>query len=981
MELNLGKYLAQALLETGMGPKVALFPGDFKPPHNGHFKAVEKLLKATDQVVILISPQIKDGITADEAVAVWNLYKPLLDGSVELKITTGDPVEEARKVIESNPDSDFIVAFGKNNIDRYRNIEKNDNAKIFDAGDIEITDLKSAINKKDEEKIKKFIPNGIGTIDFLSAIGKQPKETPAEETPPAEEPAPEQPLQESPPINFEDEPPYQNYILQNRRKIEQAAYAFNVPIDDMEFAFNGGTEVVLNDDMWKEMENTKSYNMKTLEDAISHALKVGIDPKPYIDHIKKKEDIPLPLVLQYSQGKYYLVGGEVILSIYRSLGVIPTVLLATLNLQNKTLPEPVFENFFGEIIQKDIKEDLDHYGMIPEYQINLDDVYEYNKQSNFFTFFDDVNHIDTIAKLKPQNNLVEFKFYNVDKDGKILGFNRLKQYNPKVMNTIFKIFLNEVLPNHNKILIQPAGNIRYRLFRALINNNLSKEDYNITVKDEIEQPYIIITKKEPINESLDKKKLSESQTGTLGEFIKYAIQNLGIQQPPTGLTLSYNTKDAQQRSSFGTFNPNNDKIWLYVRNRNMADILRTLAHELVHRKQAEDGRLDITSGETGSEIENEANAQAGILLRNFGKENKHIYEQLLKEGVYGDWLFGDEESGVKIGWYQEEYEKDTPAEKKLFDFLKKYADSEMSDYSSINLDSLIPVLKKLKKQYPEIGNVKVASGYIYRGTAISKEKLDELEKNAKTEPYNQGYIILNQTYSSRRKVQSWSTSYFTATGFAFTTSETKGGLPVVMRAKVSDADLYLNPDFMNKLSNQVENETFNIINPIPVDIMVLQDYKDEFEDIEAGYLHTKKKLNEGWNIPSLSQLKQEFRVEHELKGNDFFDSEEDFLQAVKNGKIITVTPSIDAQIDYRSGTTSKDELLDLIRSYRSYPKYRNEETIQSLYDAFETNQSIDLPIIIEFSNGSKRIFSGNTRMDIAFQLGINPKALLIKSDR
>jgi hypothetical protein len=344
MELNLGKYLAQALLETGMGPKVALFPGDFKPPHKGHFKAVEKLLKATDQIVILISPQIKDGITADEAVDVWNLYKPLLDGSVEVKITTGDPVEEARKVIENNPDSDFIVAFGKNNIDRYRNMEKQDNVKIFDAGDIEITDLKSAINQEDEEKIKSFIPDGIDVSKFLSLLGKKQKEKPAEEkpaeTPPSPTPTPNLPedlqLQESPPINFEDDP-YQDYILQNRRKIEQASYVFNIPINDMEFAFNGGMEVVLNDDMWKEMENTKSYNIKTLEDAISHSLKLGIDPKPYIDHIKQKKEIPLPLVLQFAQDKYYLVGGEVILSIYRSLGVIPTVLLATLNLQDKKI--------------------------------------------------------------------------------------------------------------------------------------------------------------------------------------------------------------------------------------------------------------------------------------------------------------------------------------------------------------------------------------------------------------------------------------------------------------------------------------------------------------------------------------------------------------------------------------------------------------------------------------------------------------------
>ena len=121
-------------------------------------------------------------------------------------------------------------------------------------------------------------------------------------------------------------------------------------------------------------------------------------------------------------------------------------------------------------------------------------------------------------------------------------------------------------------------------------------------------------------------KLTESQTATLGEFIKYAIKDLGIQKPPSGLTVSYDTNKARKQSTFGTFNPDSDKIWLYVGNRNMADILRTLAHELVHRKQAEDGRLDIASGETGSDIENEANAQAGILLRNFGKLNKQIYQ-------------------------------------------------------------------------------------------------------------------------------------------------------------------------------------------------------------------------------------------------------------------------------------------------------------------------------------------------------------------
>jgi hypothetical protein len=135
-----------------------------------------------------------------------------------------------------------------------------------------------------------------------------------------------------------------------------------------------------------------------------------------------------------------------------------------------------------------------------------------------------------------------------------------------------------------------------------------------------------------------------------------------------------------------------------------------------------------------------------------------------------------------------------------------------------------------------------------------------------------------------------------------------------------------------------------------------------------------------WKVPSTSQLKQEFKIEHEMKGNEFFNDEDEFLQAVKNGKTITVTPSIDAQIEYRSRTTSREDLLGLIQMYRSYPKYRNEDTLQALYDAFKTNQPVDLPIVIEFTDGTKRIFSGNTRMDIAFQSGINPKALLIKSN-
>ena len=134
-----------------------------------------------------------------------------------------------------------------------------------------------------------------------------------------------------------------------------------------------------------------------------------------------------------------------------------------------------------------------------------------------------------------------------------------------------------------------------------------------------------------------------------------------------------------------------------------------------------------------------------------------------------------------------------------------------------------------------------------------------------------------------------------------------------------------------------------------------------------------------WVKPSSASLKKEFDIEQVKKGNEFWEDEEAFLNAISKAKVITVTPAADSSIEYRSHTRSFKELLSLIKSYRSYPKYRNEDTLKGLYDRFKQNETMDMPVVIQFSDGTKRIFSGNTRMDIAFQLGINPKVLLVKA--
>jgi cytidyltransferase-like protein len=175
--------------------------------------------------------------------------------------------------------------------------------------------------------------------------------------------------------------------------------------------------------------------------------------------------------------------------------------------------------------------------------------------------------------------------------------------------------------NHN---IEDDWIIKYQ--KEDFSNPMYK-DYFKDIKQLVDEYRNELSKLRLMKEGLERKtKLTESETGTIGEFVKYAIKNLEIQKPPRNLTFSYDNAAAKEKRSFGYFDPNANKIWVYCGNRNMADILRTLAHELVHRKQDEDGRINYESGKTGSEIENEANAQAGVLLRDFGKQHEEIYQ-------------------------------------------------------------------------------------------------------------------------------------------------------------------------------------------------------------------------------------------------------------------------------------------------------------------------------------------------------------------
>ena len=94
----------------------------------------------------------------------------------------------------------------------------------------------------------------------------------------------------------------------------------------------------------------------------------------------------------------------------------------------------------------------------------------------------------------------------------------------------------------------------------------------------------------------------EDRIEIIKDFIRYAQIELGIENFPK-INLVTNREFATNHHSFGSYKPESVELNVYVANRNLADILRTLAHELVHHRQNELG-MEMDGG-TGSEIPNQ----------------------------------------------------------------------------------------------------------------------------------------------------------------------------------------------------------------------------------------------------------------------------------------------------------------------------------------------------------------------------------------
>jgi hypothetical protein len=122
--------------------------------------------------------------------------------------------------------------------------------------------------------------------------------------------------------------------------------------------------------------------------------------------------------------------------------------------------------------------------------------------------------------------------------------------------------------------------------------------------------------------------LSKRDTYTiLQDFVKFAAKDLELKSLPK-FDFKFDTSRSVDHKSFGGYAPGAEHITITVKNRHIMDVCRTLAHEMVHYSQDLKNELDDDdAGSTGSPQENEANARAAVIMRNWGKRHPEFFEK------------------------------------------------------------------------------------------------------------------------------------------------------------------------------------------------------------------------------------------------------------------------------------------------------------------------------------------------------------------
>jgi len=162
---SLSKVLLEDIIDN---PKkvVAIYGGGFKPPTKGHYLVVEKTLEQfpeIDELKIFVGGGVRDGITQEESIKIWEIYKQYLSDKIDIEPSVA-PVKSVLGYAKEHPDEKVYWILGARegdeddlkdiesrtkSIDKYPNIEVK---VITTAGGVSGTKTRAAIKSDNKEQ-------------------------------------------------------------------------------------------------------------------------------------------------------------------------------------------------------------------------------------------------------------------------------------------------------------------------------------------------------------------------------------------------------------------------------------------------------------------------------------------------------------------------------------------------------------------------------------------------------------------------------------------------------------------------------------------------------------------------------------------------------------------------------------------------------------------------------------------------------------
>ena len=580
---EIGKLIGE---EIAKKPEICWYPGGFKPPHKGHLAAAQQLASKPyiTQVKVLIGHGERGGITAKQSKAIWDIYlKAQPNPKIVTEISqTKSPIRDLYRWFGDDLSREaYVAAAGK----------EADDLKYFEG-------LKEAFGDRVQEEIvdDQFVDSDgdrVSGTDFRATIAEL----------------------------------RQRYLqVKNNPGDKKALNDYNTTYNYFKSLF---PEAVIQKGYLDDIQRVLGINFP--EPA---SLQEGSQPNP--------KNQPQWVWLEYkNQNKL----NPLIFGVDETVDPeVRELLLKVANYfwEGLEIPEP-FEDVLltGSSV---------NYNYTPTSDIDLHIVVDFDKFDNselLKKYFDEAKlNWNRVHDLKLGKQNIEVYIQDNEDHPEYRGEYSLMNdkwlRRPSYVNIDIpdeeiekktKLFkqqidkLEKTGKDNPEKAIELTNKIKERLknFRqAGLDKDGEYSLENLAFKDLRNTGYLeklsnlknsFIDKTLSLVESVDKDSLFE-------KFMAYACNELQIQNPPT---FEVRYEYGEDQPSFGAYVPSKHHISVNPSNRNIVDVLRTLAHELVHAKQNEMGILQPDSGETGSEHENDANAIAGILMRDYGKQNPNIY--------------------------------------------------------------------------------------------------------------------------------------------------------------------------------------------------------------------------------------------------------------------------------------------------------------------------------------------------------------------